>query len=148
MLFFALSACDVQHSDNWKKRDDGSAPGLADVQDCHAEAQRQAEARYPPQRVMNGRLEMTFQNRDLFPAEISFFFRRKSPSSKNASVGRDLSARPNDTEGLAGRAVRRSRETCLSAGALTGKSAQPSREVAPWLIPLLPRRCVLTGVPT
>ena len=48
-------------------------PRLGDTQDCHAEAQRQAEARYPPQRVMNGRVEMTFQNRDLFPAEISFF---------------------------------------------------------------------------
>ena len=74
VLFLALSACDAQHhGDEWKKRADSSAPGLADTQDCHAEAQRQAAARYPPQRIMNGRVEMTFQNRDLFPAEISFF---------------------------------------------------------------------------
>lgn len=73
MLLLALSACDAQHGDPWKKRDDGSAPGLADVQDCHAEAQRQAEARYPPKRVMNGRVETTFENRDFFPAEISFY---------------------------------------------------------------------------
>jgi hypothetical protein len=74
VLFLALSACDAQHhGDEWKKRADGSAPGLADTQDCHAEAQRQAAARYPPQRIMNGRVEMTFENRDLFPAEISFF---------------------------------------------------------------------------
>jgi hypothetical protein len=73
ILLFALSACEAQHVDGWKRRGDGSAPGLADTSDCHAEARRQAEARYPPQRIRNRGGEMTFENPGLFPAEISFF---------------------------------------------------------------------------
>jgi hypothetical protein len=105
ILLFALSACDAQHIDGWKKRDDGSAAGLADTEDCHAEARRQAEARYPPKRIMDGRVEMTFENRDLFPAEISFFeqcMRRKGfergperpPSEPTTAADHVLGSRP------------------------------------------------------
>jgi hypothetical protein len=73
ILLFALTACDAQHGDGWTRRDDGSSPRLADIEDCHAEARRQAEARYPPQRVNHGGAEMTFENQDLFAAEQSFF---------------------------------------------------------------------------
>lgn len=48
-------------------------PRLGDTQDCHAEAQRQAQARYPPQRIGNPRQEMTVQNPNLFSAETSFY---------------------------------------------------------------------------
>jgi hypothetical protein len=53
----------------------GSGPGprLGDTQDCRAEARRQAEARYPPQRINNRGREMTFENPNLFSAETSFF---------------------------------------------------------------------------
>jgi hypothetical protein len=51
----------------------GSQPRLGDTQDCHAEAQRQAEARYPPQRIGPRGKEMAVQNPGLSPAETSFF---------------------------------------------------------------------------
>jgi len=51
----------------------GSQPRFGDTQDCRAEAQRQAEARYPPQRIGRPGRETTIQNRDLFPAETSLF---------------------------------------------------------------------------
>jgi hypothetical protein len=73
VLLFALTACQAQQSDGWKRRDDGSAPRLADLEDCHAEARREAEARHPPRRVNQGGVEMTFENQDLFRAELSFF---------------------------------------------------------------------------
>jgi hypothetical protein len=69
----AVTACDAQQGGDWKKRDDGSTAGLADLEDCHAEARREAEARYPPRRVNHGGAEMTFENADLFPAEIALF---------------------------------------------------------------------------
>jgi hypothetical protein len=105
ILLFALSACEAQHVDGWKRRGDGSAPGLADTSDCHAEARRQAEARYPPQRIRNRGGEMTFENPGLFPAEISFFeqcMRRKGfergperpPSEPTTAADHVLGSRP------------------------------------------------------
>jgi hypothetical protein len=73
VLLLALTACGSQHGDAWKSRDSGSPAGLGDIQDCQAEARRQAEARHPPQRINAGGAEMTFQNRDLFRAQLSFF---------------------------------------------------------------------------
>jgi hypothetical protein len=73
VLLLAVAACDTRQGGDWKKRDDGSRAGLADVEDCHAEARREAEARYPPRRVSHGGAEMTFENRDLFTAEIPLF---------------------------------------------------------------------------
>lgn len=69
----ALAACDAQQGDGWRKRTDGSPARLGDTQDCHVEARRQAEAQYPPQRIGTPGRDITVQNRDLFPAEISFF---------------------------------------------------------------------------
>ncbi|MBS0220096.1 MAG: hypothetical protein JSR91_05070 [Proteobacteria bacterium] len=48
-------------------------PRLGDMQDCRAEARRQAEMRYPPQRIVNRGREVTFENPQQFPAETSFF---------------------------------------------------------------------------
>jgi hypothetical protein len=69
----ALTACDAGQGDGWKKRADGSPAGLSDTQDCHFEARRQAEARYPPQRIGTPGKDIAVQNRDLFSAETSFF---------------------------------------------------------------------------
>ena len=48
-------------------------PRLGDTQDCRAEARRQADARYPPQRINNRGREVTFENPQQFSAETSFF---------------------------------------------------------------------------
>jgi hypothetical protein len=56
----------------WDSRS-GPQPRMGDTQDCHAEAQRQAQARYPPQRIGNPRQEIIVQNPNQFPAETSFF---------------------------------------------------------------------------
>jgi hypothetical protein len=51
----------------------GPQPRMGDTQDCHFEAQRQAEARYPPQRVGPRGKEMVIQNPGQFSAETSAF---------------------------------------------------------------------------
>jgi hypothetical protein len=48
-------------------------PRLGDTQDCHAEAQRQAQAQYPPQRIFNRGRETTFENPGQFSAETSIY---------------------------------------------------------------------------
>jgi hypothetical protein len=71
----ALAACTAgSPTERWQKPD-GRPPDIAETQDCHAQADRLARARYPDQIVRTSPDGTTYHqsNPDRFPAEIRFY---------------------------------------------------------------------------
>ena len=68
-------ACTSQpQSGGWEHEDDRGRPRVSETSECHDEARRRAEIRYPdPPRETAGRTWPQYNNDRRFPAEVGFF---------------------------------------------------------------------------
>jgi hypothetical protein len=71
-LAFALAACASPQAEPWAAAD-GTSPSVAEVGDCHVEANRQSAVRYPDQVRRDSGSVVRFENDRRFPAHIGFF---------------------------------------------------------------------------